>query len=254
MSDKESAQNVIESYRKRQQTARKAPIIIILAAVLLIAGAAFLIFWLVGSETPSFSISLFASDTPTPTETATASATPTVTSTPTETPTVTITPTETPTITPSGPFIYQVEEGDNLWAIAEKFGVDLLVLITVNNLDPANPNIRVGDKLTIPSPDTQLPTATPLPTGVRRGTIIDYQVQLGDSLLSISLEFNSTVEAIKEENEIENENQIFVGQVIKVPVNLVTPVPTETETVTPNIPTAVTSQPNAGTPTASATP
>jgi LysM repeat protein len=228
MSDKETAQSVIDSYRKRQQAARRAPLVIGIAAILVIAGAAILIFWLLGSEKPAFSISLFASDTPTPTETTTATATATITATPTETPTVTSTPTVTLTPTIAGPFIYQVEEGDNLWAIAERFGVDLLILITLNNLDPANPTIRVGDKLTIPSPDTALPSATPLPTDIRRGTKIEYQVQLGDSLLSIATAFNSTVEDIKEENEIENENEIFVGQVLIIQVNLVTPVPTET--------------------------
>ncbi|MBN1149147.1 MAG: LysM peptidoglycan-binding domain-containing protein [Anaerolineales bacterium] len=247
MSDKDTAQNVIDAYRKRQQAARKAPLVIGVAAILLIAGAAFLIFWLLGSEKPALSISLFASDTPTPTETATATATPTVTATPTETPTVTPTPTVTLTSTIAGPFIYQVEEGDNLWSIAERFGVDLLVLITLNTLDPANPTIRVGDKLTIPGPDTTLPSPTPLPTDIRRGTRIEYQVQLGDSLLSIATAFNSTVEALKEENEIENENEIFVGQVLIVPVNLVTPVPTatlvptESGTPLPVFPTATSS-------------
>jgi len=242
MSDKENPQNVIDGYRKRQQAARRAPLIISIAAVLLIAGAAILIFWLLGAERPS--IALFATDTPTATATATATETATITATPTETSTASPSPTITLSPTASGPFIYQVEEGDSLWSIAERFGVDLLVLITVNNLDPANPNINVGDKLTIPGPDTQLPSATPLPTDIRRGTKIDYQVQLGDSLLSIATAFNSTVDAIKEENEIENENEIFVGQVLIVPVNLVTPVPTETPAPTqsgtplPQFPTA----------------
>jgi LysM repeat protein len=102
--------------------------------------------------------------------------------------------------------------------------------MTVNNLDPAAPNLRVGDKLIIPGVETQLPSATPLPTDIRRGTKIEYQVLLGDSLLSIAIKFNSTVEAIKEENEIENENEIFVGQILTIPVNLVTPVPTATNT------------------------
>ena len=246
MSDKESAQNVIDQYRKRQQAARRAPLIIGIAALFLVAGAAILIFWLLGSDGMP-SISLFASATPTPTETPTATATATSTSTPTVTPTETETPTITLTPTASGPFIYQVEEGDNLWAIAERFNVDLLVLITINNLDAANPSIRVGDKLTIPAPDTELPTATPLPTDIRRGTKIEYQVQLGDSMLSIATAFNSTIDAIKEENELENENEIFVGQILIVPVNLVTPVPTETLTPTlstqlPQFPTATPNQ------------
>ena len=247
MTDKESAQNVIEAYRKRQQKARRAPLIIGLAAILVIAGVAFLIFWLLGSDRPA--ISLFATDTPTPTETFTPTATASATTTPTITPTVTVTSTETPVPTQSGPFIYQVEEGDTLWTIAQEFKVDLLVLLTVNNLDPANPNIRTGDKLIIPGPDAALPSPTPLPTDIRRGTKIEYQVQPGDSLLSIALQFNSTIEDIKEENEITNENEIFAGQKLIISVNIVTPVPTSTITPTVNlqisgtpVPTAVTPQ------------
>jgi LysM repeat protein len=232
MSEKESAQNVIEGYRRKQQAARKAPLLFGVMAVLLIAGAALLIFWLVGSGGPQFSLALFASDTPTPTDTATPTATVTASPTPTQTAPPTETPTSTIAPTQAGPFVYQVEEGDNLWSIAQEFKVDLLVLITVNNLDPAAPNIRVGDKLIIPAPDTQLPTATPLPTNIARGTRIEYRVQLGDSLLAIANQFNSTVEEIKEENEIENENEIFPGQILIIPVNIVTAVPTATITQT----------------------
>lgn len=230
MSDRETAQNVIDAYRKRQQKARKAPVIVI-AVVLIVLGLAFLLFWLLSSGGPS--IALFPSETPTATNTATATATATQTSTPTVTATATLTPTATIAPTQSGPFVYQVEEGDTLWSISNKFQVDLVLLLTVNNLlDPANQNIRTGDKIIIPGADTELPTATPLPEGIGKGTLIDYQVQLGDSLLSIALKFNSTVEAIKEENKIENENQLFAGQMIKVPVNMVTPAPTFTITPT----------------------
>ena len=225
-------QNVIESYRKRQQKAQRAPLLIGLAVLFFVAGAAFLIYWLFSSGGPSLSISLFATDTPTPTNTFTPTATATATTTPTITPTVTETPTAAPSATQAGPFIYQVEAGDSLWTIAQKFQVDLLLLITLNNLDPANPLIAAGDKLTIPGPDTQLPTATPLPDNLGRGTKIEYKVQLGDSLLSIANQFLSTVDAIKEENGVENENEIFVGQTLIIPVNLVTPVPTGTNTPT----------------------
>jgi LysM repeat protein len=244
MSDKETPQNVIDAYRRRQQTAKKAPWILIISVILLVVGVSILAIWFLGGDKPV--LALFATDTPTPTETGTPTATATNTSTPSITPTETNTPTEAPTATQSGPFVYQVQEGDNLWQIAENFNVDLLVLITVNNLDPANPTIRVGDKLIIPSTDTKLPTPTPLPTNIGR-VKIDYQVQLGDSLLSIAVQFNSTLDAIKRENNLENENQIYIGQNLIIPVNLVTPVPTMTNTPevifsvsgTP-IPTAVT--------------
>ncbi len=225
-----SPQDVIDAYRRRQQAARRAPLIFGLAALLLVIGVGFVIFWVLGSGAPSFQLSFLATETPTPTDTATPTETATVTPTPTATYTATASPTITLTPTLSGPFVYQVQEGDTLWSIATQFNVDLLVLITVNNLDPANPIINAGDRLNIPAPDTELPTATPLPENLGRGVKIEYQVQLGDSLAAIALTFNSTVEAIKEENGIENENEIFVGQVLIVPVNLVTAVPTATAT------------------------
>ena len=226
MSERGSAQDVIEAYRKRQQKAKRVPLIFGAAIALVILGVLLIAY--VAIPNPASMLPFLATDTPTPTQTPTPTNTATATSTPTITPTASATLTETPTATPSGPFIYQVEEGDSIWSISQKFAVDMLLLITINNLDPASPNIQVGDKLTIPGPDTQLPTPTPLPTNLRPGTLINYQVQLGDSLGFIANKFNSTVDAIKEENKIENENEIYVGQTLVIPVNLVTPVPTNT--------------------------
>lgn len=255
MSEKPNAQNVIDSYKRRQNAAQRAPLFLGIAALFLIVGAGFLIFWLMGPNRPS--IALFATETPTPTVTFTPTSTATSTSTPTITPTETPTPTVTLTPTPSGPFIYQVQEGDTLFGIAQQFQVDLLLLLTMNNLDPANPIIHTGDSLTIPGPDTALPSSTPLPENIGTGTVIDYRVQAGDSLLSIALTFNSTVDEIKLENEIENENEIFVGQVIKVPVNIVTAVPTNTPgaTITGTLitPPASATAPITGTATTAAT-
>jgi LysM repeat protein len=245
MADKESPQHVIDSYRKRQQSARRAPIIIGVAAGLLVVGVALLIFWFLGPERPA--IALFATQTPTPTETATPTATATVTPTPTVTPTVTETPTVTLTPTASGPFTYEVQEGDTLFDLSERFGVDLLVLIAVNNLDPESPNIDIGDELTIPAPGTALDTPTPVPPSAPRGMEVDYIVQAGDTLAIIAEKFRSTVDAIMEANEIEDPNTIFQGQRLVVPVNLVTPVPTDTPA--PDTPT-----PGPGTPSATSPP
>ena len=225
--DKETPQNVIEMYRKRQQSARRAPVLFGGAAVLLVLGLVAIVIWFTGSNRPSFS--LFASDTPTPTNTATATLTPTATSTPEPTLEPSATPTITITPTIAGPFVYQVAEGDSCWSIAVQFKVDLLLLITINNLDPSCP-IKVGDKLTIPGVDTSLPTSTPLPANLPAGTIIEYRVQSGDTLGSIALQFNSTVDAIIKENKITDANAILVGTLLKIPVNIVTPVPTATST------------------------
>lgn len=222
MSDKDSVQNVIESYRKRRQN--MTPFLIGGIAIVLVAvGIVVLIMWFTGPDRPAFSF--MATDTPTPTST----DTPTPTATDTPTASVTPTPTETATITPtptaSSPFLYTVEENDNLFTIAEKFNVDVLVLMALNNLT-YDSVIRVGDELLIPPPDLTLPTETALPEGMR-GTV-EYVVKTGDTLEGIALQFNSTVEAILQENDLENANEIFTGQTLVIPVNIATPVPTRT--------------------------
>ena len=116
MSEKENAQDVIEAYRKKQQAARKTPILFAVTALLLIAGAALLIFWLAGSDMPKISLNIFATDTPTPTLTATPTATATASPTPTETLPPTETPTPEATTTQSGPFVYPLGQShDRVW-------------------------------------------------------------------------------------------------------------------------------------------
>ena len=221
MSDKDSAQNVIDSYRKRRQNT--TPFLIGGAAIVLIAvGIVILVLWLTGSNGPS--LSFIASPTPTATETATPTATATASPTATTTPTVTNTPTASQTPTAAGPFIYVVVEGDTLDSIAAQFNVNVLVLMALNNMTDSL--IRVGDELLIPNPDLALDTPTPIPTGWR-GTI-EYRIAVGDTLELIALRFFSTVESIMEENEIDNANEILVGQIIVIKVNIATPVPTNT--------------------------
>lgn len=222
MSDRDSAQNVIDSYRKRRQNT--TPLLIGGVAIILIAiGVVVLIMWLTGADGPS--ISFMASPTPTATATATSTATATVTPTATNSPTVTMTPTATGTPTAAGPFIYIVVEGDTLDSIATNFGVDVLTLMALNNITDSL--IRVGDELLIPNPDLALDTPTPIPTGWR-GTI-EYRIALGDTLELIAARYFTTVESILEENEdLDNANEIFVGQIIIIRVNIATPIPTNT--------------------------
>jgi len=243
MSEKESPQKVIEAHRKRQQMRQNTPMAVMIgAAILLIAGAAALIFWLLGDNSP------FKSATPTPTVTSTPTITETATplpatDTPTITPTSLPTETETPTITPtpSGPFEYTVQEGDTLGNIAIKFNTDIPTLLALNpSIDPTTLVIYVGQKILIPAPNTLLPTATEVSTLVPPGTLINYTVMPGDTVGAIAVRFNSTVEAIVKENNLANANDIYAGLILKIPVNIATPVPTATVgTVFPtvNIPT-----------------
>jgi peptidoglycan endopeptidase LytE len=117
-----------------------------------------------------------------------------------------------------------VVEGDTLDSIAAQFNVNVLVLMALNNMTESL--IRVGDELLIPNPDLALDTPTPIPTGWR-GTI-EYRIAVGDTLELIAQRYFSTVESIMEENEIDNANEILVGQIIVIRVNIATPVPTST--------------------------
>jgi len=231
MSAKESPQKVIEAHRKRQQMRQSTPMAVMIgAAILLIAGAAALIFWLLGDNSPLKAATPTPTVTFTPTITATATplpATNTPTITPTSLPTDTATPTVTPT--PSGPFEYTVQQGDTLGDIATRFGTDIPTLLALNpSIDPATLIIYVGQKILVPPPNMILPTATAVSTLVPPGTLISYTVMPGDTVGAIAVRFNSTVDAIVKENKLANANDIYAGLILKVPVNIATPVPTAT--------------------------
>lgn len=252
MQDKNSPQSVIDNYKRRQ---KMMPFLIGgLAVLLVVIGIIILVVYL---SAPGRAIGkLFATDTPTPTATftptpTTPTATPTLTSTPTETPTI------TPTLTPAGPFEYKVVEGDTCYDIRIKFNITLEALLALNPALGPSCILQPGDILYIPQPDMviELPTETPIPTGLPRGTRISYTIRTGDTLEIIASRFNSTIQAIMaiRENGITDAANIQAGQVILVPVNIVTPTPTRTNTATRAVPTFVTSQPT-NTPQPTATP
>jgi LysM repeat protein len=241
-----STSNVISSYRKRRQ--RGNPLLIIILAVLLVlGGVGALIYWLAGTADNPIS-NMLATETYTPTVT----PTPTSTNTPTSTVTETATPTITLTPTFSAPFNYRVQEGDNLTIIVKKFELGeiegIAKVISLNpfggtteqgmpiGIDPVTLNIVPGQIILLPHPGYQLPTSTPVPEDLSRGSKLEYTVQSGDSLGRIAELFNTTVEAIMEENKITDPNLLNAGQVLVIPVNLVTPTPTRLPTSTSTMP------------------
>jgi LysM repeat protein len=234
MDNKGSTGNVIASYRKKRQQSNVL-FVYGTAGLLVLAGLVLLVLWVTGPSKPLNSI--FATSTPTPTLT----FTPTITPSPTDTPTITATPTLTATGTPSAPFSYTVVEGDSLSTIAQKFNLGdngILLILQLNpQIDPATQIIHVGDQIIVPNPGMKLFTSTPIPANLPRGTLVPYTVQPGDSLARIAGLFNSTVDAIVKANNLTNPNAITVGQLLKVPVNLVTPTATRPPTSTPRTPT-----------------
>jgi len=230
--------------------------VFIAAGVLVLVGLGVLIYWLFQPGRPLSN--LIATETPTPTITPSPTNTSTATPSPTETPTATIT--FTPTF--SGPFTYTVQDGDYLQLIVERFAlgdnaIELILILNPYNLtedgfigvDPTTQIVVPGQVILLPYPGMPLPTATPLPPDLRPGTLIEYIVKAGDSLGGIANLFNSTIEAISTENSITDPNALFVGQLLRIPVNLVTPTATRPPTSTP-----ITPGPGTVLPTATFTP
>ncbi len=210
---------------------------LLLLAVLLIAGGIFIV---VKSLNGGALARAFATKTPT----ATITFTPTNTLQPTETPTITLTATITETPTKSQHYSYTVQEGDTLTSIIkdQNLGNDALILIYIlngTNIDPLTGAIGVGQIITLPYPGETLPSPTPLPTGLAPGTKITYRVLPGDSLGYIANQLHTTPEAIVAANSKVLtkgvQSMIYPGQLLLVPIDLVTPIPSKTPapTVTP---------------------
>jgi LysM repeat protein len=221
MRNYKSPQSIIDTYKRRQ---RRLPLVIgILSGLLVLGGVTLIVLSFTGGSGSLPSIGFLSTKTLTPTLTLTQTPipptlTPTLTTTPTLTPTVTITPTA------NAPFEYTVQEGDNCWAIAVDFEVSLAVLQAINNFGTGCP-INPGDVILIPPPGATLPTMTPIPEDLPRGTEIEYIVQANDSLSGIAEKFNSLISVIMELNDLEDINSIFIGQILIIPVNLPTATP-----------------------------
>lgn len=240
---KKKTSSLLSSYRKKRRSSRS--FVMILAGLLILAGLVLIGLWATGNLGGG-GLALFHTKTPTPTATLTPTPV-TPTATYTITPTPSLTPTITPTGTPDGPFPYEVKAEDTCWSIYEAHNVrSMRLFLQLNGLDQ-NCLIREGQTILIPAPWQEMPTATPWPSDIPRGTIIDYVAEEGASLRSIAQYFYSSVERILVETNRYRQTQglplltdlssLQIGDLIKVPVNIVTPTPTAAPTATTAPPT-----------------
>ena len=172
--------------------------------------------------------------------TITPTLTETVTTTPTSTPEP---PTPTPTPMPSPtPLTYVVAPNDSCLAIAARFEVSIKSIVLMNNIPASCDTLFEGQELKIPHPT---PTATSFPTATLSGieaTIaacdkVSYEVGEGDTLGSISLNYNVPEEAIKSYNGMVS-NTVYEGMPLIIPLceRAATPGPTPTPTPPPPYP------------------
>lgn len=105
---------------------------------------------------------------------------------------------------PSGTFIYTVKKGDSLYNIARRYETTVNEIISLNNLKTIN--LSIGQQLIIPETGesvTSLPEYT------------NYVVKRGDTLYSIARNFNTTVDQILKDNNL-NSNVLTIGQNLKI--------------------------------------
>lgn len=95
--------------------------------------------------------------------------------------------------------IYQVKKGDTLYSIANKYGIGLNELKTINNL--VNDNLAIGQLINVPSGLSVANT---------------YIVSKGDTLYNIAKKFNINIEKLKEVNNLNN-NLLSIGQKLIIP-------------------------------------
>lgn len=110
-----------------------------------------------------------------------------------------ITPTPTPPAT-GDYIIYTVKSGDSLWSIANKYEVTVSEIVELNNLGTTL--LQVGQQLRIPTITISEPNY--------------YTVKRGDSLWSIANQYNTTVNKIRELNNLTS-NTLQIGQVLRIP-------------------------------------
>jgi LysM repeat protein len=171
--------------------------------------------------TPTTEATVESAGTGTPTATpedsaptSTPGATPTPTSSPTATPeagvptaTAIVSPTATPTA--EAQIIHVVQAGENLYRIALRYGTTIAAIAEANGI--ANPTlISVGQQLIIPVSGGTVPTPAVTET--------TYVVKPGDNLYRIGLQFGVSHLVIASYNGLSDSSQIYVGQVLLIPL------------------------------------
>jgi LysM repeat protein len=105
---------------------------------------------------------------------------------------------------------YTVRPGDDLFAIAGRYGTTVAALAVANHI--ANPNlIFPGQVLTISG---NAPNMNAPPVGKPPPPPTTYTVRPGDTLGAIAARYGTTVAALAVANHIANPNLIFPGQVL----------------------------------------
>ena len=110
--------------------------------------------------------------------------------------------------------LHTVQPGETLSAIALRYGVTSWALVQANHLTSAN-LIYAGQQLVIPGGATA--------PGAPAAAAETYTVRPGDTLSGIAARFGTTAAALAAQNGLANPELIYVGQVLRLSGNALTP-------------------------------
>lgn len=110
--------------------------------------------------------------------------------------------------------VYTVQKNDTLGDISNQYEVSVQSLKQINN--KTNNQIYIGERLTIPdSPASNESSLQNNTMDSNSSYQAIYQVKSGDTLGSISVQYNVSIQSIKQNNNI-NGDQIYIGQHLKI--------------------------------------
>ena len=104
--------------------------------------------------------------------------------------------------------IYIVKKGDSLYSIAKKYNTTVEELKRINNL--TSNILSIGQVLKLPSDKAN--------NVEKEENTISYTVQKGDSLYSIARKYDTTIDRIKDLNNLTT-NLLSIGQVLLIPTD-----------------------------------
>jgi len=110
---------------------------------------------------------------------------------------------------------YTIVKGDTLWTISQRYDVNMNTIISTNNLKEIS-QLSIGQKLNLPITNMDIAKAEGYNQDTEAEEII-YYVKKGESLWSISREYNVKLEAIIAANSITDASKISAGQQLRIP-------------------------------------
>lgn len=131
---------------------------------------------------------------------------------------------------PAAARTHTVAAGENLYRIGLQYGLSWVVIAQANGLTNAN-RITVGQVLVIPTEGTPGTGGQPEQPTPSPQTETTHTVRPGENLFRIGLAYGIGWVQIAEANGLVSPSQIFVGQVLKIPVNRPGPTPEFTHEV-----------------------